>query len=54
MHQSKFKYETIALYSLQSLTKDFHDPVFVEDAGLFISALNDFPGSIAGYVQDTW
>lgn len=41
----------IALTSLQFLTESFNEPVFVEDSGLFIKALNGFPGPIAGYVH---
>lgn len=41
----------IALTSLQFLTKSFNEPVFVEDSGFFINALNGFPGPLAGYVH---
>lgn len=41
----------IALTSLQFLTESFNEPVFVDDSGFFIKALNGFPGSIAGYVH---
>ncbi len=41
----------IALTSLQFLTESFNEPVFVDDSGFFIKALNGFPGPIAGYVH---
>ncbi len=41
----------IALSSLQYLPKSFNEPVFVDDSGLFIKALNGFPGPIANYVH---
>lgn len=41
----------IALSSLRFLTESFNEPVFVEDSGLFIKALNGFPGIIADYVH---
>lgn len=41
----------IALTSLKFLTESFNEPVFVEDSGFFIKALNGFPGPIAGYVH---
>ena len=45
--------ETIAKYSVQDAVKKCNLPVFVEDAGLFISALNGFPGPYSKYVYDT-
>jgi len=38
-----------AKYACEKLDK----PVIVEDAGLFIKALNDFPGTYSSYVQET-
>ena len=38
-----------AKYACEKLNK----PVIVEDAGLFIKALNDFPGTYSSYVQET-
>lgn len=38
-----------AKYACEKLNK----PVIVEDAGLFIRALNDFPGTYSSYVQET-
>ena len=38
-----------AKYACEKLNK----PVIVEDAGLFIEALNDFPGTYSSYVQET-
>ena len=37
--------EEIALTSVRTLFKEFQKPVFVEDAGLFVKALNGFPGA---------
>ncbi|MDR2967375.1 MAG: XTP/dITP diphosphatase [Methanobacteriaceae archaeon] len=38
-----------AKYACEKLNK----PVIVEDAGLFIKALNNFPGTYSSYVQET-
>ena len=43
----------IATYSLNQITKDFKQPVFVEDTGLFITRLNGFPGPFSSYVFKT-
>ena len=44
--------EEIALHALRRI--DFHDaPFFVEDAGLFVEALNGFPGPYSSYVYKT-
>ncbi|HDQ05782.1 MAG TPA: XTP/dITP diphosphatase [Candidatus Bathyarchaeota archaeon] len=45
--------ENIAKYSVQDAVKNCGLPVFVEDAGLFIEALNGFPGPYSRYVYDT-
>ena len=43
----------IAQTSAQDALKRCHLPVIVEDAGLFINALNGFPGPYAAYVYKT-
>lgn len=42
----------IALYSVKQVSTD-NLPVIVEDAGLFIEALNGFPGPYSSYVYKT-
>ena len=42
--------ENIAKYSVLDAVKNCGLPVFVEDAGLFIEALNEFPGPYSKYV----
>ena len=43
--------EDIAREAVGAAFKECGRPVFVEDAGLFISALNGFPGTYSGWVQ---
>lgn len=43
----------IALYSLLEAYKQYRKPLMVEDAGLFIEALNGFPGPYSSYVYKT-
>ena len=43
----------IAKSSVINAYKRTHLPIFVEDAGLFIDALNGFPGPYAAYVYKT-
>ncbi len=43
----------IATYSLNQIVKEFKQPVFVEDTGLFIDSLNGFPGPFSSYVFKT-
>jgi XTP/dITP diphosphohydrolase len=45
--------EEIASKSVQNAYNSSHLPIFVEDAGLFIDALNGFPGPYAAYVYKT-
>jgi len=45
--------ENIAKYSVQDAVKNCGLPVFVEDAGLFVDALNGFPGPYSKYVYNT-
>jgi XTP/dITP diphosphohydrolase len=45
--------EKIALNSLNQTLSEYKLPVFVEDAGLFIKALNNFPGPYSSYVFKT-
>ena len=45
--------EEIAQKSAQNAYKRCHLPIFVEDAGLFIDALDGFPGPYAAYVYKT-
>jgi len=42
--------ENIAKASVLDATKKLNLPVFVEDAGLFVKALNGFPGPYSSYV----
>ena len=43
----------IVLYSLALLYPEINKPIVVEDAGLFIRALNWFPGPYSSYVYET-
>src|SRR5512137_2182694 len=43
----------IAEASAKNAYQRCHLPIFVEDAGLFIDALNGFPGPYAAYVYHT-
>lgn len=45
--------ESIAKASVEDATKKSNLPVFVEDAGLFVKALNGFPGPYSSYVFRT-
>ena len=45
--------EEIAKSSVIYAYNRTHLPIFVEDAGLFIEALNGFPGPYAAYVYNT-
>ena len=45
--------EEIAEKSVKNAYETCHLPIFVEDAGLFIDALNGFPGPYAAYVYKT-
>jgi XTP/dITP diphosphohydrolase len=45
--------ENIAKYSALDAVKNCGLPVFVEDAGLFVEALQGFPGPYSRYVYDT-
>jgi XTP/dITP diphosphohydrolase len=45
--------ETIAKSCVLNATKRFSNPIFVEDAGLFIKALSGFPGPYSSYVYQT-
>jgi XTP/dITP diphosphohydrolase len=45
--------ENIARFSAIDAAKNTNLPVFVEDAGLFIKALNGFPGPYSSYVYRT-
>jgi len=45
--------ENIAKYSVRDAVKNCGLPVFVEDAGLFVEALQGFPGPYSRYVYDT-
>jgi len=45
--------ENIAEASVKDAVKNCGLPVFVEDAGLFVEALNGFPGPYSRYVYDT-
>jgi len=45
--------DEIAVYSAREACKLYHLPIIVEDAGLFIDALNGFPGPYAAYIYKT-
>jgi len=45
--------ENIAKASVEDATEKSNLPVFVEDAGLFVKALNGFPGPYSSYVFRT-
>lgn len=45
--------EEVAISGAKYASRKLNRPVIVEDAGLFIKALNDFPGTYSSYVQDT-
>jgi len=45
--------ENIAKYSVKDAVKNCGLPVFVEDAGLFVEALDGFPGPYSKYVYNT-
>ena len=45
--------EEVALSGAKYASRKLDKPVIVEDAGLFIRALNGFPGTYSHYVQDT-
>jgi XTP/dITP diphosphohydrolase len=45
--------ENIAKYSALDAVKNCWLPVFVEDSGLFVEALQGFPGPYSRYVYDT-
>jgi len=45
--------ENIAVASSLDAVKKCHLPIIVEDAGLFIKALNNFPGPYSSYVFQT-
>ena len=43
--------EEIAMQSAQMLANKLKKPVVVEDSGLFIKVLNDFPGTCSAYIH---
>lgn len=45
--------ENIAKYSVQDTVKNIGLPIFVEDSGFFIEALDGFPGPYSKYVYNT-
>lgn len=45
--------EEVAIAGAKYASRKLNKPVIVEDAGLFIKALEDFPGTYSSYVQDT-
>ena len=45
--------EEVALSGAKYASRKLDKAVIVEDAGLFIKALNGFPGTYSHYVQDT-
>ena len=42
--------EEVALYGVEYIQKRLNKPFFLEDAGLFIDALNGFPGVYSAYI----
>lgn len=44
--------EYIVKFSIEQLKNQVKPPFFIEDAGLFIDALNGFPGPYSSYVYD--
>lgn len=45
--------EEVVLFGLRELSSRLDSPFIIEDAGLFIEALNGFPGVYSAYVQRT-
>jgi XTP/dITP diphosphohydrolase len=45
--------EEVALYGMLEVAARLHGPVMLEDAGLFVDALQGFPGVYSAYVQKT-
>ncbi len=45
--------EDVAFFGAEEVQKSFGHPFFLEDAGLFIDALNGFPGVYSSYVYYT-
>jgi XTP/dITP diphosphohydrolase len=43
----------VARYGAKHVAERLNKPVIVEDAGIFIKALNWFPGTYSSYVQET-
>ena len=43
--------QEIAEYSAEMLANKLKKPIVVEDSGLFINALNDFPGTCSAYIH---
>lgn len=48
-----FELEEIAKRSAEILAREIREPFFIEDSGLFIEALNGFPGPYSSYVFKT-
>ncbi|GAB4307616.1 MAG: XTP/dITP diphosphatase [Methanobacteriaceae archaeon] len=47
------KLTDVASFGAVDVSRRLKEPVIVEDAGLFIKALNWFPGAYSSYVQET-
>ncbi|MDD4447767.1 MAG: XTP/dITP diphosphatase, partial [Methanothrix sp.] len=45
--------EEVALYGMEEVASRLVGPVMLEDAGLFVEALQGFPGVYSAYVQKT-
>ena len=43
----------IVKFGLKKLSKTFQKEIMIEDSGLFINALNGFPGAYSSYIQKT-
>ena len=45
--------DEVAFFGVEHISKNFKKPFILEDAGLFINALNGFPGVFSAYVFHT-
>ena len=45
--------EEVAAYGAKYVAEKLQKPIIVDDTGLFIRALNGFPGTYSSYVQET-
>lgn len=52
-HEIQGELVEVASFGAKDVASRLKEPVIVEDAGLFIKALNWFPGAYSAYVQET-